>query len=941
MNKESYTKTERVRFSEIAEKYHSSKYVFIKNAHQHNLKNIDLLVPKNKLVVITGPSGSGKSSLAMDTLYAEGRRKYAESLSAYIRQFLGKIEKPRVDYIHGLAPAIALEQKTVNNNPRSTVGSVTEIYDYLKLLFLRIGKIYHPETGQEIKKHSVRDVLNYVGNLKPGTRFMILSPVHAIIAKYPEKWKEFLTAQGLNRIWFKGKILNIEQDDISVNGNEKDIFAVIDRLIVPSADSEKEEFDSRLEDSITSAFKESEGQCAVQAEGNLMLFSKKPETEGFTLVEPDIHFFSYNHPHGACKRCEGFGHILGIDPQKVIPDTSLSVYDNAIACWKGDVFQWYKNQLIKNAWRFDFPVHTPVRELTKEQYKLLWDGNRYFTGITGFFEELGREMYKIQNRVFIARYRGRTECPECEGTRVSKETDIVRVGGRHLRSLLKEEISDLLSFFRSLNLSESEKKIVNVVWKEIVSRLEFMEKAGLGYLTLSRGMNTLSGGESQRVNLVTQLGSSLCGSMYILDEPSIGLHPKDTENLIEILKKLRDQGNSVWVIEHDEQMIRSADWLIDMGPGAGIHGGQVLYNGPAEEIFSSDSTSDTLAYLTGKQKNFPLYPKPRISQHRLMLHPSGRHNLKISKVEIPLHVLCVICGVSGSGKSTLIKEELVPELEYYLNSGKIGEGKKLQGDYKQIDFMEFIDQNPLGRSSRSNPVTYLKVFDDIRKLYSEQSDGRYSSGFFSLNVPGGRCEYCKGEGTLTIEMQFMADVEIPCEECLGHRYTEEALQVKYQGLNISELLNLSVEELYELFSKDKSNLAKKICRGLQPLLDVGLGYLKAGQSTSTLSGGEAQRLKLASYLTPQSSDKKGIFIFDEPTTGLHFSDVRRLLECFNALISKGHSVLVIEHHPDLIRNADWIIELGPGGGKSGGQVIFSGTLEQMKTDANSITKNYL
>lgn len=928
----------------ISEKYPSKSFVYIKNAHQHNLKNVDVVFPKEKFVVVTGPSGSGKSSLVMDTLYAEGRRKYAESLSAYIRQFLGKIEKPRVDFIHGLAPAIALEQKTISGNPRSTVGTVTEIYDYLKLFFLRVGKIYHPRTGKEIKRNTLSDVVRYIFSVPPGKKIFILSPAYPVMEKHPDQWWEMICAQGITKIFHDNNVLDVDQTNPSQLSKKKEIYLVIDRLMIPQDAEKNDEFLSRIEDSISVAFREGEGKCAVFDGDTIQSFSRRLELDGLSMPEPDLAFFSYNHPLGACSACEGFGTILGIDPEKIFPDRNLSVYDDAIACWRGQVYQWYKHQLIKNAWKFDFPVHTPVKKLTEQQYKLLWDGNEYFTGIRGFFKELEKELYKIQNRVFISRFRGRTVCVECEGARLHPRTDVVKVHGRNLRSLMLDEVQNVLLFFKNISLTPEEKNIAAILLREIISRLEFLVHVGLGYLTLHRSMNTLSGGESQRVHLATQLGSSLCGSLYILDEPSVGLHPKDTQNLIHVLKELRNQGNTVVVVEHDEQIIRSADWLIDLGPGAGQAGGNLLYNGTLKEAFLVSNISGTIQYLKRDKHTSEKNKIPRPWSTILTFFPSSRNNLKISRQEIPLHVLTVVCGVSGSGKSTLILDELAPALETYISSGKKSLPGKLILPDGAIDFIEVMNQSPIGKSSRSSAITYLKVFDLIRMLYAQHSvpsNRKLTPSYFSLNVDGGRCDVCKGEGSITVEMQFMADVKIPCEACGGLRYKEEALAYTFEGYTISGLLDLTIEEAYRFFSVHSLPLAKKICQGIKPLLDVGLGYLKMGQSSTTYSGGEAQRVKLAFYLSAGSKNGKGLFVFDEPTTGLHFKDVEKLLSSLDLLIGLGHTIILIEHHPDVIRHADWIIELGPEGGKNGGRIIFSGTPDNILSHPHSVTGKFL
>lgn len=916
------------------------QYIEIKGAKVHNLKNIDLKIPRNKLVVITGLSGSGKSSLAFDTLYAEGQRRYVESLSSYARQFLGRMDKPEVDYIKGIPPAIAIEQKVNTRNPRSTVGTSTEIYDYMKLLYARIGKTISPVSGSEVQRHEVSDVVKYVASLPLETKITIVSPLQINRDRTLEKEAELLLQQGFTRLELDGEIVKIP-DLEQFNKEISDINVLIDRFPV----SEDEDFLSRVADSVQTAFFEGKGDCIIRAEQSGMTnsgkFSNRFEADGISFEEPTLHMFSFNNPVGACPLCEGYGKTIGIDEDLVIPNKSLSVFSDAVVCWKGEKMGEWKDQLVRNAAKFEFPIHKPYYDLTAEQKRLLWTGNSHFEGIHDFFRQVEEQTYKIQYRVMLSRYRGKTTCPECEGTRLKKEASYVKVGGMSITELVNLPVEELQDFFTELCLTPSEQTVAERLLIEIGNRIEFLCDVGLGYLTLNRLSSTLSGGESQRINLATSLGSSLVGSMYILDEPSIGLHPRDTGRLINVLRKLQQLGNSVIVVEHDEEIMRAADYLIDIGPMAGQHGGEVVFMGTHEELVMNP-VSQTAKYLTGAEK-IPLPERRRKWNNFIGINGARENNLKGFDVKFPLNTLTVVTGVSGSGKSTLIKRILFPALsKYYGGLGeKTGDHTSLTGDLARIASIEFVDQNPIGKSSRSNPVTYLKVYDEIRKLYAEQPGSKingFTPSHFSFNIDGGRCETCQGEGEIKVEMQFMADILLTCESCGGKRFKPDVLDVAYRGKNIYELLELTVDEAIEFFN-DKTG-GKKIAKKLQPLQDVGLGYVHLGQSSSTLSGGESQRVKLASFL---SKEKEGatLFIFDEPTTGLHFHDIRKLLDSMNSLISRGHSILVIEHNPEVIKVADWVIDLGPEGGEKGGYKLFEGTPEGLAASPGSHTGAFL
>jgi excinuclease ABC subunit A len=921
---------------EAAEKIDTKKAIFIKGAKLHNLKNIDVQIPRNQLVVITGMSGSGKSSLAFDTLYAEGQRRYVESLSSYARQFLGKLDKPKVDYIHGIAPAIAIEQKVNSTNPRSTVGTSTEIYDYLKLLYARIGKTFSPVSGNEVFKHRVQDVVDFVREAPEGTRLLLLAPISVPEDREVAPFLQLLTKQGYARLKHKGDVLRIQAEMSDIGRNFE---LVIDRIVVKKDD---EDFLNRLAGAVDTAFFEGKGTCFIESvdKGDRSAFSNKFELDGMVFPEPNVHLFSFNNPYGACPKCEGYGDVIGIDEDLVVPNTSLSVYDHAIAPWKGESMGWYRDQLVNSAYKFDFPIHKPWHELTREQRDLVWEGNGYFDGLHDFFQRLEEKSYKIQNRVMLSRYRGKTRCTTCKGGRLRKEASYVMVGGKPIAELVEMPIYKLARFFDTLQLEPHEEEIARRLLLEIRNRLAYLLKVGLGYLTLNRKSNTLSGGESQRINLATSLGSSLVGSMYILDEPSVGLHPRDSENLIQVLESLRDLGNTVIVVEHDEEMMRAADRIIDIGPEAGTQGGEIVATGSLEEIMQADSL--TAGYLNGKLE-IPVPASRRKPNGYLKVVGALQHNLANIDVTFPLQVLTVVTGISGSGKSTLVNKILYPALQKKLGGygEKAGQHRDLEGEYSFLRHVEFVDQNPIGRSSRSNPVTYLKAYDEIRSVFAREKLSKirgYKSKHFSFNVDGGRCEKCKGEGEITVEMQFMADVHLECDQCRGRRFRKEILEVTYFGASIHDVLQMTVDEAIAFFQKHKSD---KIAAKLQPLQDVGLGYVALGQPSSTLSGGEAQRIKLASFLGKGRGREKALFIFDEPTTGLHFHDIKKLLDSFNALIGKGHSIIVIEHNIELIKSADHVIDLGPEGGDKGGQLIAFGTPEQVAAHPDSITGRYL
>lgn len=910
--------------------------IIIKGAKLHNLKNIDVVIPRNKLVVITGLSGSGKSSLAFDTLYAEGQRRYVESLSSYARQFLGRLNKPKVDYIKGIAPAIAIEQKVNSTNPRSTVGTTTEIYDYLKLLFARIGKTYSPISGDLVKKHTTADVLKLVKQFDDGEKLLLLSPIILEEGRTIADKLKVLQQQGYARVKHKTDVLRI--DDVSEKKLEKDLFLVVDRIIV----KHEEDFYNRLADAIETAFFEGKGTCLIESLSDQKQheFNNKFELDGMSFLEPNVHLFSFNNPYGACPKCEGYGDVIGIDEDLVIPNTGLSIYENAIFPWRGDSMSWYRDQLVNNSHKFDFPIHKPYFELTAAQKQLVWDGNSFFEGLNSFFNELESKAYKIQNRVMLSRYRGKTKCNTCNGKRLRNESNYIKIGDVTITDLVEMPLDHLSSFFNKLKLSEHDAHIAERLLKEITNRLSFLSNVGLDYLTLNRRSNTLSGGESQRINLATSLGSSLVGSMYILDEPSIGLHPKDTQRLIKVLIALRDIGNTVIVVEHDEDIMQAADVIIDIGPEAGTLGGEVVAAGTYKDILASNSL--TAQYLNGNLE-IVVPNKRRTSKYHIDIIGAREHNLKNIDVTFPLEMLTVITGVSGSGKSTLVKKILFPALQKKLTdfSDKPGQFTEIKGNYSNVKHIEFVDQNPIGRSSRSNPVTYIKAYDDIRALFANQKLSKirnYQAKHFSFNVDGGRCETCKGEGEVTIEMQFMADVHLTCETCNGKRFKKEVLEVNFEGKNIDDILNLTIDDAIAFFAKHNQT---KIQNKLQPLQDVGLGYVALGQSSSTLSGGEAQRIKLASFLGKGTKSANALFIFDEPTTGLHFHDIKKLLKSFQALIKQGHSIIVIEHNIELIKCADYVIDLGPEGGERGGQLIAQGTPEELLKNTNSIIGSYL
>lgn len=913
-----------------------TKEILIKGAKLHNLKNITVGIPRNKLVVITGLSGSGKSSLAFDTLYAEGQRRYVESLSSYARQFLGKLDKPKVDNIIGIAPAIAIQQKVNTSNPRSTVGTSTEVYDYLKLLFARIGKTYSPISGQEVKKHTVTDVVDAVMRYPEGTKLLLLAPVSIPKDRTVEQVLKLLLQQGYARILYKEEIIRLEEDNLPKNLDNFQL--VVDRVIV----RHDEDFQHRLADAVDTAFFEGKGECYIQEMDGVVQthFSNRFELDGITFLEPNVHLFSFNNPYGACPKCDGYGDTIGLDEDLIVPNTGLSVYENAIYPWRGETMSWFRDQLVNNAYKFDFPIHKPWFELTDEQKQLVWDGNKYFTGLTDFFKELEEKSYKIQNRVLLARYRGKTRCHECHGKRLRKEANYVKIAGKSISDLVELPIEELQIFFKELKLTDYEQEVAKRLLLEINNRLQFLTDVGLGYLTLNRKSNTLSGGESQRINLATSLGSSLVGSMYILDEPSIGLHPRDTERLISVLKSLRDLGNTVIVVEHDEDIMKAADYIIDIGPEAGTHGGEVVATGTYEELLKANTL--TGKYLSGRL-TIEIPKKRRTSPHYITLVGCRENNLKNIDVTFPLDMLTGVTGVSGSGKSTLVKKLLYPAIQKELDLGgeKIGQFTKIEGKYKHLQSVEFVDQNPIGKSTRSNPITYIKAYDDIRALFANQKLAKmrnFQSKHFSFNVDGGRCEVCKGEGEVTIEMQFMADVHLTCEACGGKRFKKEVLEVMYEGKNIDDLLNTTIDDAVAFFQKHKQT---KIAEKLKPLQDVGLGYVTLGQSSSTLSGGEAQRIKLASFLSKSDSKEKVLFIFDEPTTGLHFHDIRKLLDSLQALIEKGHSVIIIEHNVEMIKSADYVIDLGLEGGAKGGNVIATGTPEEIAKNKQSYTGKYL
>jgi excinuclease ABC subunit A len=922
----------------------TERFIEIKGARVHNLKNIDLKIPRNKFIVITGLSGSGKSSLAFDTLYAEGQRRYVESLSSYARQFLGRIDKPDVDMINGIPPAIAIEQRVNTRNPRSTVGTSTEIYDYLKLLYARIGNTYSPVSGRRVKKHAVTDVVNFMVDLGQGSEVIILSSFHFVTERDVREQMELLLKQGITRLQLNSGFTRIEDvlkgNDLPSPGSL--IPVVIDRVKVQLDDDSL----ARYADSIQTAFSLGKGKCHLQInkEDKACIFSDSFEIDGMTFDEPDVHMFSFNNPLGACPNCEGYGKIIGIDEDLVIPNKSLSIYEDAIVCWKGEKMSRWREKLILQAANCDFPVHKPYYQLTEEQKGLLWTGNRYFKGLNKFFDYLEKKKYKIQYRVMLSRYRGKTTCPTCQGTRLKEEASYVKVNKRPIQELVIMPVNDLYEFFKNIRLSKHEREIAGRILKEIHNRLGYLVQVGLGYLTMNRLSSTLSGGESQRINLATSLGSSLVGSMYILDEPSIGLHPRDTNLLIGVLKNLEKLGNTVIVVEHDEDIIRASEQIIDMGPMAGRLGGEVVFQGDPAKL-DDDGTGMTARYLTG-QEMIRISDKRRKWHNFIELLGARENNLKNIDVKFPLNVMTVVTGVSGSGKSSLVTSILYQALlkNFQGHGEKPGDHDLVRGDIQMLDGIEMVDQHPIGKSSRSNPVTYLKAFDEIRKLYADQQASvvqGFKASHFSFNIDGGRCEECQGEGIIKVEMQFMADVHLVCDSCHGQRFKDEVLDVRYRGKNIYDLLECTVNEAIEFFSEADGNAGNRIIDKLRPLADVGLGYVKLGQSSSTLSGGESQRVKLAFFLSRENAGRNLLFLFDEPTTGLHFHDIKKLLDAFNELIGKGHSLIIIEHNLEVIKSADWIIDLGPEGGEDGGEVLFEGTPEDLGKHPTSYTGKYL
>lgn len=934
------------------------KFILIKGARVNNLKNIDVAIPRNKLVVVTGVSGSGKSSLAFDTLFAEGQRMYVESLSSYARQFLGRMEKPEVDYIKGISPAVAIEQKVNTRNPRSTVGTTTEIYDYLKLLFARIGVTHSPVSGEVVRKDTVTDVVNYLMGHEEGTRAMVLAPLIVKENRTLEQELTILLSKGYTRIVVNDETRSIEEllEEGNVEGalEGTELFILVDRAAIKHED---EDTLFRLSDSVQTAFFEGEGLCWIKVVGGeKRSFSDKFELDGLKFEEPSVNLFSFNNPYGACKRCEGFGKVLGLDPELVIPDKNLSVFEGAIAPWRSEKMSEWQAPLLRHGIRFDFPIHRAYKELTEEQKTLLWTGNSYFEGLTAFFEHLESQTHKVQYRVMLSRYRGRTNCPECRGSRLRQDASYVKINGTSITDLVLMPISGVLQFFKNLTLPDFQYGVAKRILIEIENRLEYMDRVGLGYLTLNRLTNSLSGGEFQRIKLATSLGSALVGSMYILDEPSIGLHPRDTRKLVSVLESLRDMGNTVIVVEHEEEVMRAADQIIDIGPDAGNLGGEVVWQGSWEDINNDEvrgqndeysNGSHTIDFLTGRDQ-VPVPTFRRKATHWLELTGAKENNLKDVDVKFPLGTLTVVTGVSGSGKSTLIRKILFPALarvkgEYNEDAGKYA---NLTGSVERIDNLEMVDQNPIGKSSRSNPVTYIKAYDYIRQMMSDVPLAKargYKPSHFSFNVEGGRCETCQGEGQVKIEMQFMADIYLKCEGCGGKRFKQEVLDVRYQrpdgnSADISDILNMTIDEAIDFFQQEEPKLAER----LQPLKDVGLGYIKLGQSSNTLSGGEAQRVKLAFFLSKSNPNQgRSLFIFDEPTTGLHFHDIQKLLKSINALVNQGDTVIVIEHNVEVIKSADWIIDLGPEGGDKGGYITFAGTPESMLALENNYTAEFL
>lgn len=923
------------------------KEIIIKGANVHNLKNVDVCIPKNKLVVITGLSGSGKSSLAFDTLYAEGQRRYVESLSSYARQFLGRMNKPDVDYIKGIAPAIAIEQKVNATNPRSTVGTSTEIYDYLKLLYARVGKTISPVSGKEVKRDTVETVSDFILEQKEQTTIYVLAPLHPHNNRTIKEELAILLQKGFKRIKYKKEIQKIEDllEDQKLKNVElkksTDVEILIDRLVLNKAD---EDIMARISDSVQTAFFEGKGDAIVLVELNgtskEYAFCDRFEADGMKFEEPSVHFFSFNNPFGACRTCEGYGKVIGIDEDLVVPDKSKSVYDGAIAPWRGEKMKEWNDKLIKTASKFDFPIHRPYNQLTEKERKLLWTGNTWFSGLDAFFKYLEEQTYKIQYRVILSRYRGKTTCPDCLGSRLRKDASYVKINDKSITDVVLMPVEKSYEFFNTIKLSKHDEQVARRILTEIINRLKYLNDVGLGYLTLNRLSNTLSGGESQRINLATSLGSSLVGSLYILDEPSIGLHSRDTQRLIEVLKSLRDNGNTVIIVEHDEEVMQAADYIIDIGPEAGTHGGEVVFEGTYTQLLKH-KMSWTGKYLSG-QEEIKIPVQRRKWSDAISIKGARENNLKNIDVSFPLHVLTAVTGVSGSGKTSLVKRILLPAMQKILGNYLIdqtGSFDSLAGDYKKVLQIEMVDQNPIGKSSRSNPVTYVKAYDEIRNLFASQPAAKAAGmkpSHFSFNVDGGRCELCQGEGEVKVEMQFMADIYLPCESCHGKRFKQEVLEVRYKDKNIADILELTVEEALDFFSNDK-----KISSRIQPLADVGLGYVHLGQSSNTLSGGEAQRIKLASFLVKGNAAHHTLFIFDEPTTGLHFHDIKKLLKSFEALINQGHTIIVIEHNMDVIKCADWVIDIGPEGGEKGGTIVFEGTPENLIKQKNSYTGQYL
>lgn len=917
------------------------KCIDIKGARVHNLKSIDVKIPHGKLTVITGVSGSGKSSLAFDTIFAEGQRRFIESMSSYARQFLGKLNKPETEYIKGIAPSIAIQQKVISSNPRSTVGTTTEIYDYLKLFYARVGKTYSPVSGKEVQKHQIKDVIDFLSKHWLNEAIAILCPVTLFETETYLNKLESLYRQGFTRVYLNDSFKLIE--DLLSSEFDEEFLLAIDRF---NNDFSDESNLNRCTDSLGLAFTEGKGMCAIlhHKEQKLQWFSNRFELDDMSFQEPSVNLFAFNNPYGACKTCEGYGMVLGIDEELVFPNRNLSVYEGAIAPWKGDSMGEYLNQLTYNAKKFDFPIHRPVKELSPEQYDLLWKGNSYFDGLSKFFKFIESQTYKIQYRVMLSRYRGKTSCPECKGTRLRGDAAYVKINGCSIQDLVLKSIDDAAAFFQELSLNDCDRQVSKHILPEIQQRLGFLQDVGLGYLSLNRGANTLSGGESQRIHLATSLGSSLVGSIYILDEPSIGLHPKDTARLIKVLKNLKALGNTVIVVEHEEEIMMAADEILDIGPLAGSHGGEVVFQGDYKALINAKD-SLTAKYLLGI-KEIPVPQKRRSGKNRITLAGARQNNLKNLTLDFPLNKLVCITGVSGSGKSTLIKSLLYPSIrkELGLSGDLIGKCDGISGDLKSIKHVEFVDQNPIGKSSRSNPITYVKAFDDIRELFARQQLAKmrgYKPGFFSFNVEGGRCEMCEGEGSITVAMQFMADVHLNCEACKGTRYKSETLEIEYRGKSIYDILEMTLDESLAFFKEGQDRLDTKIVEKIQPLVDVGLGYLKVGQSSSTMSGGEAQRIKLGSFLSKGTQAPPTLFIFDEPTTGLHFYDIDKLVIAFNALIDRGHSIFVIEHNMEVIKCADHIIELGPTGGEQGGHLLFEGTPEEMVAAKNTETAQFL